>query len=166
MWAFSLYCHIEESNMNHIQCIFVHIFRLWVTCRGVATADCWNWGEWGPSWLVRLTCLSGTRDFCSALAVLVGLVKNIFFLHVHYFNSVCPHRPASWAGSRAGSPVFYYVSRVTWLSLWGKLPPNLIAKCYCTKIATKRYQIWSYTVYFCIFRLRVILLSLTRKLPI
>jgi hypothetical protein len=61
-------------------------------------------------WLVRWACRAGTRDFCSALDALVGPVKNIFFLTMHYFNLFCPHRPASWAGSRAGSPVSYYVS--------------------------------------------------------
>jgi hypothetical protein len=29
-------------------------------------------------WLARWACLAGTRDFCSALAALVGLVQNIF----------------------------------------------------------------------------------------
>ncbi len=46
--------------------------------------------ERGPSWLVRWTCRAGTRDICSALAALVGPVKNIFFLTVHYFNSFVP----------------------------------------------------------------------------
>ncbi len=39
------------------------------------------------SWLVCWACADGTRDFCSALAALVGPVQNIFFLTVHYFNS-------------------------------------------------------------------------------
>ncbi len=30
------------------------------------------------SWLVRWACRAGTRDLCSALAALVGLVQNIF----------------------------------------------------------------------------------------
>ncbi len=37
------------------------------------------------SWLVLWACRAGTRDFCSALAALVGPVQNIFFLTVHYF---------------------------------------------------------------------------------
>ncbi len=41
-------------------------------------------------WLVRWACRNGTRDFCSALAALVGPVQNIFFLSVHYFNSFVP----------------------------------------------------------------------------
>ncbi len=47
------------------------------------------------------------RDFCVALAALVGPVQNIFFLTVHNFNSFVPMCPASWEGSRAGSPVSY-----------------------------------------------------------
>jgi hypothetical protein len=38
-------------------------------------------------WLLRWALCAGTRDFCSALAALVGPVQNIFFLNVHYFNS-------------------------------------------------------------------------------
>jgi hypothetical protein len=34
------------------------------------------------------SCRASTRDFCSALAALVGPVLNIFFLTVHYFNYV------------------------------------------------------------------------------
>jgi hypothetical protein len=47
-----------------------------------------------------------TRDVCSTLAALVGPVQNIYFLNVYFFSSFVPgHRPASWAGRRAGSPV-------------------------------------------------------------
>jgi hypothetical protein len=73
-------------------------------------------------WLVDWACRAGTRDFCSALAAQVGPVQNIFFLTVHYFTSTkyffphrtlfqffCPRRPASWAGSRAESPVSQYL---------------------------------------------------------
>jgi hypothetical protein len=43
------------------------------------------------SWLVRWACRAATRDFCSSLAALVGLVQNIlFFLTVHYLNSFVP----------------------------------------------------------------------------
>ncbi len=38
-------------------------------------------------WLCWRACRAGKRDFCSALAALVGPVQNIFFLAVHYFNS-------------------------------------------------------------------------------
>jgi hypothetical protein len=50
-------------------------------------------------WLVCWACRAGTRDFCSALAALLGTVQNIFFLTVHYLNFFDPI-----AGSRAGSP--------------------------------------------------------------
>ncbi len=38
-------------------------------------------------WLIHWACRAGTRDFCSALAALVSLVQNIFFLSAHYFNA-------------------------------------------------------------------------------
>jgi hypothetical protein len=44
-------------------------------------------------WLVRCSCRACTRDFCSALAALVGSVQNIFLLYVHYFNSFVPIDP-------------------------------------------------------------------------
>jgi len=51
----------------------------------------------------------GTIDFCSALAALVGQAQNICRT---LFQFLCPQRPASWAGSRAESPVSHYVSLV------------------------------------------------------
>jgi hypothetical protein len=53
--------------------------------------------------LVRWAYRAGTRGFCSALAALVGPVQNFF--HHTLFPFLCSHRLASWAGSRAGSPV-------------------------------------------------------------
>ncbi len=41
-------------------------------------------------WLVRFACRAGRRDFCSALAALVGPLQTILFLTVHYFNSLVP----------------------------------------------------------------------------
>jgi hypothetical protein len=58
------------------------------------------------SWLVRWACRAGTRDFAPALAALIDPVQNIFFLTIYYFTLFIPHSPASWAGSRAASPVF------------------------------------------------------------
>ncbi len=57
------------------------------TCWCDTPAACWNWGEWGLKrvkmkgvlpWLVNLACRAGKRDFCSALAALVGQVQSIF----------------------------------------------------------------------------------------
>jgi hypothetical protein len=39
---------------------------------------------------------AGTRDFCSALAALVGPVQNIFFLTVYYFISFLPIAQQAW----------------------------------------------------------------------
>jgi hypothetical protein len=56
---------------------------------------------------------AGTRDFCSAFAALVGPIQNfgpvqfIFSSPYTLFHFICPHRPASWAGSGAASPVSY-----------------------------------------------------------
>jgi hypothetical protein len=40
-------------------------------------------------WLVRWACRAGTRNFCPALAALVGpvLVQKFSSLIMHYFNS-------------------------------------------------------------------------------
>ncbi len=50
-------------------------------------------------WMVCRAWRAGTRDSCSA-----------FFPMLLLF--LCPNGPASWVGSRAGSPVYYYVSLV------------------------------------------------------
>jgi hypothetical protein len=46
--------------------------------------------ESGPFLVGSLACHTGTRDFWSALAALVGSVKNIFLLTVQYFNYFVP----------------------------------------------------------------------------
>jgi hypothetical protein len=46
-------------------------------------------------WLVRWALRAGMRDFCPALAALVGPVHKIFFPRPTLFIFVCPHRPAS-----------------------------------------------------------------------
>jgi hypothetical protein len=58
-------------------------------------------------WLVRCARFASTRKFFPDLAAPVGPVQNIFplTLPVNYFTSLCPLRPAIWAGSRAVSPV-------------------------------------------------------------
>ncbi len=39
------------------------------------------------SWLVRWARCASPRDFCPALAAVVGSVKNLFFRTVHFFTS-------------------------------------------------------------------------------
>ncbi len=57
-------------------------------------------------WLVHLACRAGTIDFCPALAALGSPVQNIIFLTTHFFTLLVPSaHAATWAGSRAGSPV-------------------------------------------------------------
>ena len=63
--------------------------------------------------LVRWGGFAGTRDFCPALGALVGPVQTFCFPHrTLLFQLLFPHRPASWTGSRAGSPVSLYLSLV------------------------------------------------------
>jgi hypothetical protein len=64
-------------------------------------------------WLVRWARRAVTRNFCPALTALVGLIQN-FFPHCTLVHFICPLRPARWAGSRAGSPVFN-------MCLWAQL---------------------------------------------
>jgi hypothetical protein len=47
-----------------------------------------------PLWLLCWACRAGTRNFCSALAALVGPVQNIFsHSPQNYLNSFVPYRP-------------------------------------------------------------------------
>jgi hypothetical protein len=82
----------------------------------VAPADCTevngnskSTNERSPSLkiLIHYACRAIISVFWSALASQVGPLQNIFFLAVGYllFQILCPHRPASRAGSRAVSPV-------------------------------------------------------------
>jgi hypothetical protein len=66
--------------------------------------------ERGPFLVGSSGCRAGTRDFCSALAALDGPVK-YFFPRRTLFQFLCPHCPASWAGSRAGSPVSIFIKK-------------------------------------------------------
>ncbi len=80
-----------------------------LTVETEATGDSKSTNERGPSLvgsLIRWACRAGTKSFYSALAALDGQVKTFFFtLYCTLFQILCPHCPASWAGSRAGSPV-------------------------------------------------------------
>jgi hypothetical protein len=56
-------------------------------------------------WMVRWACRAGTRDFCPALLA-SGRHSTIYsFPRRTLFQFLCPHRPATWAASRAGFPV-------------------------------------------------------------
>jgi hypothetical protein len=62
-------------------------------------------------WLVRLIVACRYKSFLFCLGCsIVGPEQNILFPHRTLFQFLCPHRPASWAGSRAGSLVSWYVS--------------------------------------------------------
>jgi hypothetical protein len=69
--------------------------------------------EMSPS----LVCLLGLscryKSFLSCLGCSSRHSTKYFFPHRSLFQIICPHRPACWASSRAGSPVSYYMSLVT-----------------------------------------------------
>ncbi len=48
------------------------------------------------SWLVRWACHAGTRDFCLALAALVGPVHIFFLLTATLFQFIYPRSPPNW----------------------------------------------------------------------
>ncbi len=56
------------------------------------------------SWLVWWARCAGTRDFYPCLGCSSRSSTKYFFLHRTLFHFMCPYRPATWAGSRAGSP--------------------------------------------------------------
>jgi hypothetical protein len=61
-------------------------------------------------WLVRWACRFSIRNFCPALAALVGPVQNMLFLSPHTISlHLSPIARASWTqwtGSRAASRVY------------------------------------------------------------
>ncbi len=82
--------------------------------RGLAPADCWNWGKWGLmeykwkgfflAWYLGSFCRH--KRFLSYLGYSSQTSAiYIFFPHRTLFHFMCPHRPATLACSRTGSPV-------------------------------------------------------------
>jgi hypothetical protein len=85
----------------------------------------------GPCWLLKLRWMGTQRVqikhtklvhwACHEIFVLPCLLWlaqcKIFFLPVHYFNSFVPAAQQAGAGSRAGSPVSYYMSLVLALNV-------------------------------------------------
>ncbi len=65
-----------------------------LTVETEVNGDSKSTNERGPSLVGSLELSCGTRDFCPALAALVFLVQNIFFLTAHYFNSFVPISPS------------------------------------------------------------------------
>jgi hypothetical protein len=56
-------------------------------------------------WLVSWVLRAGARDFCSALAALVGQIQNIFSSTYIFSNPLSPIAQQARANSRAGSLV-------------------------------------------------------------
>jgi hypothetical protein len=64
----------------------------------------------GPSLVgfVGLSCQCQYKRFLVSLGCSSQPSTKYFFPRCTLFQCLCPHRPASWAGSRAGSPVSYF----------------------------------------------------------
>ncbi len=63
----------------------------------------------GSSLLGLLGSSCRYNSFLSCLSYsIVNPVQNISFPRCTLFHCISPHHPATWAGSRAGSPVFVY----------------------------------------------------------
>jgi hypothetical protein len=57
------------------------------------------------SWLVHWTRRAGTTEFCPALVAIHSQPSTkYYFPHRTLFYFLSPHRPATWAGRRSGSP--------------------------------------------------------------
>jgi len=65
--------------------------------------------ERGPSLVVCWACRASTRDFCSALAAIVGQNK-MFFITVYYFNSFVPIAQQAGQAAVLGRPSLTVVS--------------------------------------------------------
>jgi hypothetical protein len=95
------YCINSRLGLSHHRPI-LYCLRLSVVLREAVetkvTVDSKRTNERGP-FLVDTLCF-----LCSVLAAQIGPVQNIFFLTIHFFPFLCPLHPASWAGSRTGSP--------------------------------------------------------------
>jgi hypothetical protein len=69
--------------------------------------------EWGLSVVGSLGLSFRFKRLLSCLGCSGQPSKKYFFPHSTPFPFMCPHRPATWAGSRAGPPVSEYESPVT-----------------------------------------------------
>ncbi len=65
--------------------------------------------ERGPSLVGSLGLSCWYNRFLSCFGCSSRPNIKYFFPHGTLFKFICPHRPASWSGSRAGSPVSKYV---------------------------------------------------------
>ncbi len=82
-----------------------------------------NWGskstnKRGSSLVGSLGFSCRYKRFLSCLGCYVGPVKKCLFPHRTLFQFICSHRPASWAGSRAGLPLSLCLCSSHWEKKW------------------------------------------------
>ncbi len=118
-------------------------------------------------WLVGLVV--SVQIFLSCLSALAALVSPVqILLTANFFYCICTHRAATWAASRAGSLVSWYVSLVCTEKNWEEYPrlschtpyftPNRFlddfGACYCTFVKPLAHtwgtgEIFYYSVTIC-----------------
>jgi hypothetical protein len=121
---------IELCLLSFSSVILCTELYFWLLCSFVLTRETregpadWKLRQMGSQrvhlnriliWLVRWACPADTRDFVLPWLLQSAPCKQFFF-HRTLFQFICSHRPTSWAGSRAGSPFYQYVSLVLTLS--------------------------------------------------
>jgi hypothetical protein len=79
-----------------------------LTVETEANGDSESTYERGPSLVSSFGSSCRYKRFLSYLGCSCRLSAKYFFPHCTLFHFVCPHRPASWAGSCARSTVSYY----------------------------------------------------------
>jgi hypothetical protein len=98
--------------------------------------------ERGPSLVVSVARHAGTRDFLSCLGCSSQQsIKYLFpFPHRTLFQFMSPHRPATWAGSRAGAPVS---ECVLWFSLKADADanPNVLKPMTARNVAARKTSV-------------------------
>jgi hypothetical protein len=78
-------------------------FLFWEYIYGIFLLQCTR--ERGPTWAVSLDSSCRYSSFFQQWLLLSAQCKILFSSHCTLFHFFSPHRPATWAGSRAGSPV-------------------------------------------------------------
>ncbi len=80
-----------------------------LTVETEANEDSKSTNERGPALVASLVLSCRYKRFSFCLGCSRRPSTKYFFPHRTSFQFLCPHRPASWAGSRAGSPVSQYM---------------------------------------------------------
>jgi hypothetical protein len=110
-----------RTSADFFSSYFEAIFINWVVLLLKLNAESKSINERGPSLVVSLCLSCQYKRFLIRLGCSSPPSTKYFYPHRTLFPFLRPHRPASWAGSRAGSPVFVSVSVVSLVLRWKHL---------------------------------------------